>query len=107
MKNRNESPAQTPQDLLDDLHALVAEAEKMVSSGARELSGGTDLLGALRSRFDSAKEHFADLYSTAKKKVTAGAKSTDETIRANPYQSLAAALGAGLVLGLLLGRSHE
>jgi ElaB/YqjD/DUF883 family membrane-anchored ribosome-binding protein len=105
MKNRNESTAQTPQDLLDDLHALVAEAEKMISDGVSEKSD--DIISALRSRFESARERVADNYTSARKKVVAGAKSTDEAIRSNPYQSLAIALGAGLVVGLLVGRRSE
>ena len=52
----------------------------------------------------AAQERFADIYEGAKKKVVAGAKYTAATIRENPYQSLAIALGVGVVLGVLIGR---
>ena len=59
------------------------------------------------TRFLAAQERFADVYTGARKKVIAGAKYTDETIRANPYQSLAIAAGVGLLVGVLLGRRSK
>jgi ElaB/YqjD/DUF883 family membrane-anchored ribosome-binding protein len=105
MKNKTESTAQTPQDLLDDLHTLVAEAEKMMGDSVSEHT--EDAISALRSRFDAAQERLAELYTGARKKVVAGAKYTDETIRANPYQSLAIAAGIGLLVGVLVGRRSK
>jgi len=104
MKNNTET-AQTPKDLLNDLHALVAEAEKMMGDSLSEHT--EDAVSALRSRFDAAQERFADLYAGARKRVVAGAKYTDETIRANPYQSIAIAAGVGLLVGVLLGRRSK
>lgn len=102
MKNKIQSTAQTPQDLLDELRTLVADAEKMMGDSLAEHS--EDALSALRSRFDATQERLGELYTGARKKVIAGAKYTDETIRANPYQSLAIAAGVGLLVGVLLGR---
>ena len=101
MKNRTESPAHKPQELLNELRSLVAEAEKLMGDTAEQ---SEDTISALRSRFESAQERVAELYTGARKKVIAGAKYTDEAIRENPYQSLAIALGAGLLVGVLLGR---
>ena len=105
MKTKPESTAQTPQDLLADLRTLVAEAEKMMGDSLTEHS--EDAITALRSRFDAAQERLSEFYLGARKKVIAGAKYTDETIRANPYQSLAIAAGVGLLLGVLLGRRSK
>ena len=105
MKNNKESAAQTPQDLLDDLRTLVVEAEKMLGDSITEHS--EDALGALRARFDSAQERVGELCVGARKRVIAGAKYTDETIRANPYQSLAIAAGVGLLVGVLIGRRNH
>jgi ElaB/YqjD/DUF883 family membrane-anchored ribosome-binding protein len=102
MKNKIQSTAQTPQDLLDELRTLVADAEKMMGDSLAEHS--EDALSALRSRFDATQERLGELYTGARKKVIAGAKYTDETIRANPYQSLAIAAGVGLLVGVLVGR---
>jgi ElaB/YqjD/DUF883 family membrane-anchored ribosome-binding protein len=104
MKN-NKDTAQTPKDLLNDLHALVADAEKMMGDSLSEHTA--DAVDALRTRFNAAQERMTDLYEGARKKVVAGAKYTDETIRENPYQSLAIAAGVGLLVGVLLGRRSK
>jgi len=101
MKN-NKSTAQTPKDLLNDLRTLVSEAETMMSQSVGEHTD--EAMATLRERFEAAQERLADLYDGARKKVVAGAKYTDETIRANPYQSIAIAAGVGLLVGVLLGR---
>jgi ElaB/YqjD/DUF883 family membrane-anchored ribosome-binding protein len=105
MKNNTASTAQSPKDLLHDLRTLVAEAEKMLGDSVSEHT--EDAMNALRSRFHAAQERLSEFYSGARKKVIAGAKYTDETIRANPYQSLAIAAGVGLLIGVLLGRRSK
>jgi ElaB/YqjD/DUF883 family membrane-anchored ribosome-binding protein len=102
MKNRHVSETQTPEALLNDLRTLVAEAEKLLSDAPN--ANGEEAVSTLRDRFEAAQERFTDLYASARKNVTAGAKYADDTIRANPYQALAIALGAGLLVGVLLGR---
>lgn len=102
MKNNHESTAQTPKDLLNDLHALVAEAEKMMGDSLSEHT--EDAVSALRTRFNVAQERLSDLYDGAKTRVVAGAKCTDTAIRENPYQALAIAAGVALLAGVLLGR---
>lgn len=102
MKSNQDTAAQTPADLLNDLHALVAEAEKMLGESVSEHTA--DAVHALRARFDAAQHRLGEVYAVARKKVVAGAKCTDEAIRANPYQSIAIAAGVGLLAGVLLGR---
>jgi ElaB/YqjD/DUF883 family membrane-anchored ribosome-binding protein len=101
MKN-NKGSTHTPGELLTELKALVAEAETMMADSLTEHT--SEAIGALRDRFSAAQERFSDMYDNTRKKVVAGAKATDETIRENPYQSIAVALGVGVVLGVLLGR---
>jgi len=101
MKN-NKTTAQTPQDLINDLHTLVAEAEKMVGDSLSEHSA--EAVTALRARYEAAQERLGVMYEGAKERVVAGAKCTDAAIRENPYQSLAIAAGVGLLVGVLLGR---
>jgi ElaB/YqjD/DUF883 family membrane-anchored ribosome-binding protein len=102
MRTLTEPHAQSPKDLLDDLHTLVTEAEKVLSETNSTHAGET--MAALRSRLDAAQARLGELYSTAKQRTLAGAKFTDETIRSNPYQSIAVAAGVGLLVGILLGR---
>jgi ElaB/YqjD/DUF883 family membrane-anchored ribosome-binding protein len=101
----NKETAQSPKELLHDLQELISEAEAMVADSVASHPIGT--IESLCSRLTAAQERFTDAYAGARKKVVAGAKYTDETIRANPYQSLAIAAGLGLVLGALLGRRKK
>jgi ElaB/YqjD/DUF883 family membrane-anchored ribosome-binding protein len=102
MKTEINQINQAAKQLADELRALAAEAEKAVENSTAD--GAEELLNELRERFEAAQERVADFYTGTKKKVAEGARSTDEAIRENPYQSLAIAAGAGLIVGLLLSR---
>jgi ElaB/YqjD/DUF883 family membrane-anchored ribosome-binding protein len=104
MKN-NQDTLHTPKELLAELQTLAAEAQTMFGDSISEHS--EEAVESLRARFAAVQERFTDAYAGAKKKVIDGAKYTDETIRANPYQSLAIAAGVGLLVGLLLGRRSK
>ena len=104
MKN-NKATTHTPKELFQEMQALVAEAQTMMGESISEHTA--DAVDALRTRFETAQEGFADAYAVTRKKVIAGAKYTDATIRENPYQSIAIAAGLGLVLGILLGRRSK
>ncbi len=102
MKNNTETAHHTPKELLHELKTLMGEAETMMAGSLTEHSA--DALSNLRARFSAAQERFSDIYDGAKKKVVAGAKYTDTTIRENPYQAMAVALGVGVILGVVIGR---
>lgn len=106
MKNRHDSAtAETPEQLIEHISRLMAEAEAMISGPVTEQGSGR--LADIRERLESARDQLTAAYGQARKKVVAGAKYTDETIRANPYQSLAIALGVGVLLGALIRRSNN
>jgi len=103
MKNsRTSTNEQSAETFLTDLRTLVAESQKLLDASPGESDGEGGL--ALRERFEAAKERFTEMYATARKRVVAGGKYADETIRENPYQSIAVAAGVGLLIGVLLGR---
>jgi ElaB/YqjD/DUF883 family membrane-anchored ribosome-binding protein len=60
MKTNAKTSAQTPKEILNDLHALVAEAEKMMGENLSEAT--EDAVSSLRSRFDAAQERMSELY---------------------------------------------
>lgn len=97
--------AKTLETLLDDLRQLVGDAEKLLAAAATEHS--REAIDSLRTRLESTRDRVTALCADAKKKVAAGARYTDEAIRENPYRSLAVAAGAGLLIGLLLGRRNR
>lgn len=105
---KNNAPAtgtaitHTPKELLVELKALAVEAEAMMVGSLSDHSA--EAMANLRERFSAAQERFTEIYDQTKQKVVAGAKCTDASIRENPYQSLAIALGVGLLVGVLVGR---
>ena len=105
MKNRHDSgTAETPEQLIEHISRLMAEAEAMIAGPVAEQAGGR--LADIKERLESARDRLTDAYGQARKKVVAGAKYTDDTIRSYPYQSLAVALGVGVLIGALIRRNN-
>jgi ElaB/YqjD/DUF883 family membrane-anchored ribosome-binding protein len=105
MKSNATSTAQeSAEQLLENLRTLVSEAEATLAGGAAEKS--EELLSDLRSRLEAGLDRLNEYYGQAKRRVAAGARSTDATIRSHPYESLAVALGVGVLVGALIRRSN-
>jgi ElaB/YqjD/DUF883 family membrane-anchored ribosome-binding protein len=106
MKNRTESStAETPEQLIEHISRLMTEAEAMIAGPVTEQAGGR--LAEIKERLETARERLTDAYGRARQGVVAGAKYTDETIRTYPYQSLAVALGVGVLIGAFIRRSND
>lgn len=103
MKNASDLKAETPEEIVEHIGRLMAEAESLLVGPVAERAG--EKMNDLRSRFASLQAKATDVYADARHRVVAGAKATDETIRSHPYESLAVALGVGVLLGALIRRS--
>lgn len=95
--------AESPEQVVENLRALIAEAEKTLGSNLAE--GAGEKLASLRERFTEMRDKAEHTFEIAKEKVVEGAKKTDTAIRTHPYESLAIALGVGVLIGALLRRS--
>jgi ElaB/YqjD/DUF883 family membrane-anchored ribosome-binding protein len=115
MKNRQDTgtSAETPEQLIEHISRLMSEAEAMLAGPHTEQAGSK--LANIKDRLESARDQLGSAYSKARESVTeaydrarrgvvSGAKYTDQTIRDYPYQSLAVALGVGVLIGALIGR---
>jgi ElaB/YqjD/DUF883 family membrane-anchored ribosome-binding protein len=107
MKNRHDTgtTAETPEQLIEHISRLMAEAEAMIAGPVTEQAN--EKLSDIKDRLESARDKLSDVYSKARKSVIAGAKYTDDTIREYPYYSIGIALGVGVLLGALLRRSRS
>jgi ElaB/YqjD/DUF883 family membrane-anchored ribosome-binding protein len=118
MKNRQDTgtTAETPEQLIEHISRLMSEAEAMIAGPHTEQTSSK--LSTIKSRLETARdelssaygrarEGIADAYDRARKGVATGAKYTDQTIREYPYQSLAVALGVGVLIGALIGRRNN
>jgi ElaB/YqjD/DUF883 family membrane-anchored ribosome-binding protein len=105
MNHRTDTNSQTPEQLIKNIQQLMEEVETVISkSSDSATSGFTDKLGELQDRFNGAKTKAAGYYKAARQKVVDGASAADDTIRSHPYESLAVALGVGVLLGAVLRR---
>ena len=107
---RNDQPEpvtidETPEEVAEHISRLMAEAEAMLVGPVADRAA--DRFSDLRARFETLQHKAVDAYGDARKRVVAGAKATDETIRSHPYESLAIALGIGVLLGALSRRGRD
>lgn len=56
--------------------------------------------------FDSGRQHAADAFDAGRDQALRARRSVEETVSAHPFWSVGAALGAGLIAGLLLRRRN-
>ncbi len=95
--------------LLSDFNAVVQDTEQLLKSVAATGSEKTQALRAsVEHNLAVAKERLRDYQDAAVERARAAGKAADEYVHSNPWQSIAAgvALGAiiGVVMGLLLNR---
>ena len=105
MKETTETSSQSPEQIFNELRALVMEAEEIL--GREPACSCAGSFAELRDRIEAAQERVTNVYRDVREKAAEGAKRADEYVRANPYQSIAVALGIGLLAGVLLGRSSR
>jgi ElaB/YqjD/DUF883 family membrane-anchored ribosome-binding protein len=96
MKTHSHSQAhkETTEHLMEDAQALLSATAGVAEEKVIEA----------RRRLTAALERGKEALQHAQERVVAGAKATDEAIHANPYKAMGCALGAGVLLGILLAR---
>ena len=92
---------ETPNALRHDARTLAVDARALLDVPA-------DLTD---QKIAEARQHLLDALASGKQtyarlsdKAVQGAQAVDQTIRSNPYQSLAVAFGVGALLGFLVSR---
>ena len=87
--------------LVSDLKSVVRDSEQLLESIA-DATGekAVELRRRLTENIQAAREACCRLEGKAKE----GIKGADLTIREHPYQSIAVALAAGVVIGALVAR---
>ena len=87
--------------LLADLRSLAHEADELLKASVEQTE---DKLGDVRSRLAAAVESAKASCHRLEEKAIAGAKAADRAIHEHPYESLGVAFGAGILIGVLIGR---
>jgi len=92
---------QSTEKLLQDLKEVVRDGEELLRAGVADLS---ERGAAAKEKLAAALEVAKETQRRLQDRAVASAKTADRYIRANPYQSIGIAFGAGLILGLLASR---
>ena len=90
----NERPA-------SDLNAVVRDAKELMDATAAQAG---ERVSEVRGRLAAALESARATCQRLEQQTIAAAKATDRTVREHPYESIAIALGWGLLVGVLVAR---
>jgi ElaB/YqjD/DUF883 family membrane-anchored ribosome-binding protein len=102
MDNRTASEIEASTErLLRDLQNVVRDGEDLLRAGVQDLS---EKGVAARERLAAALEVAKETRRRLEERAVASAKATDKLVREYPYQSLGAAFGIGLIIGVLVNR---
>ena len=85
----------------NDFGTLAEDARALMAATA-DVAG--EKVVEARKRLAAALESGKQLYGRVREKAVEGAKAADQTVRENPYQAIAIALGVGAVIGFLASR---
>jgi ElaB/YqjD/DUF883 family membrane-anchored ribosome-binding protein len=85
----------------NDLGTLAEDARALMAATA-DVAG--EKVGEARKRLAAALESGKQIYGRVREKAVEGAKAADQTVRENPYQAIAIALGVGALIGYLAAR---
>jgi ElaB/YqjD/DUF883 family membrane-anchored ribosome-binding protein len=84
----------------NDFSTLAEDARALMAATA-DVAG--EKVGEARERLAAALDSAKEMAGDVRDKAVAGAKVTDQAVRNNPYTALAIGVGAGLLLGFLVG----
>ncbi len=91
--------------LMEDLRAVVADAEELLKATASQTG---ERIAAARAKAEeslkAAKVRLAEEEVAVMAKTKAAAKATEDYVRANPWKAVGIAVAVGLFLGILAAR---
>ncbi len=92
---------ETPNAIRNDARTLADDARALLEATS-EITD--EKVAEARERLNEALAAGKQGFARLQERVSESAKAADQTIRSNPYQSLAVAFGIGALLGYLVSR---
>ncbi|QWD82790.1 DUF883 domain-containing protein [Polynucleobacter sp. MWH-P3-07-1] len=91
--------------LVDDFKALISDAEALIKASAEH---GGEAMHSVRAKaqqtLSTAKESLSEAQDVIAEKAKEAAQEADVFVHEKPWQAVGIAAGAGLLIGLLIGR---
>lgn len=91
--------------LMADLRLVVADAEELLRATAGQAGdGAAELRTKVETSLARAREGLSHVQDATVAKAKAAGRRADEYVHENPWPSIGAAAGIGLLVGVLIGR---
>ena len=91
--------------LVDDVAAVLAEAEEMLKRASLETGDkARDLRSKVETQLLRAKLKLQEIEGEAVDRAKVAARATDDYVRDHPWHAVGVAAAAGLLVGLLMNR---
>ena len=101
----NDITATQKDKLMSDLRLVITDAEELLQLTSSQTG---DKVAELRARMSDnlriARHKLEDVEAAIRERARQAARVTDDYVHDNPWKAIGAAAGAGLVIGLLIGR---
>lgn len=96
---------QNQESLVNNLKAVVADAEELLSATANQTGEKIQAARAkITAQIETAKTRLVEAEEVLRVKTKAAARATDEYVHENPWQSVIIAAGVGFIIGFLSRR---
>ena len=91
--------------LVADLQRVISDAEELMQATAHQTEGKVaELRDRINENLRDARHKLADAEDLIKERTREMARATDDYVHENPWASIGAAAGVGLLVGLLISR---
>lgn len=101
----NTSVSVSKDKLVEDLRAVVADAEELMKATANQTG---ERIAAARAKagesLQAAKARLEDAQAAVVERTKVAARATDDYVHEKPWQAIGAAAVVGLILGALISR---
>ena len=93
------------EQLVSDIKSVISEAEEMLGATADQAGEKiANLRVRIQERLKDAKVRLVEAEEVLVAKTKAAARATDDYVHESPWTAVGIAAGAGLLVGLLIGR---
>ncbi len=103
--NQLDTALEPKEKLVADLKVVVSDAEELLAATASQTG---EKIAELRERMQTnlrlARLKLADAEAALREGTRQMAKATDHYVHENPWKAIGIAAGAGLLVGMLIGR---
>lgn len=99
------NPTTDNEQLVQDIKAVVADAEAILSATAGKTGEEVaEMRASVAAKLADAKARLLEMEEAVVEKARQAAKATDEYVHENPWQSVIIAGGVGFLIGYLVSR---